>query len=105
MKFESRFEAYNSMRHTFARENYPLVQRSGKVLRGVEPPMDLHNYPSIECPPKNLMVDSTFFRLKSTKYSEPIRERADAFREGGSRHRGVRKRRHILNRRTLRVAQ
>jgi hypothetical protein len=88
-----------------AGENYPLIQRSGKVLGSIEPAMDLYNSPSIECPPKNLMVDSIFFRLRSTNYFKPARERADAFRVECSRHRSVRKRRHILNRCTLRVAQ
>jgi hypothetical protein len=93
------------MRNTFTCNNYPLVQRSGKVLRSIEPAMDLYESPSIECSPKNLMVDSIFFQLRSANYSKPIHERAESFREGGSRHRGVRKRRHILNRCTLRVAQ
>jgi hypothetical protein len=105
MKFECGFEAHDSMRHTFAGKNYPLLQRSGKLRRSIEPAMELYNSPSIERPPKNLMVNSIFFQLRSTNYSKPIRERADAFRVGGSRHRGVRKRRHILNRCTIRVAQ
>src|SRR5271168_5340026 len=105
MKLKCRFEAHDSMRHTFAGENYPLVQRSGKVLRGIESAMDLYKSPSIECPLKNLMVNSIFFQLRSTNYSKPIHERANAFRVGGSRQHGVRKRRHILNRCTLRVAQ
>ena len=105
MKLECRFEAHDSMRNTLAGENYPLVQRSGKVLRSIEPAMDLYKSPPIECSPKNLMVNPIFFQLRSTNYFKPIREQADAFRVGGSRHRSVRKRRDILNRRTLRVAQ
>jgi hypothetical protein len=61
MKLECRFEAHDSMRHTFAGENYPLVQRSGKVLRSIEPAMDLYKSPSVERPPKNVMVDPIFF--------------------------------------------
>ena len=97
MKLECRFEAHDSMRHTLARENYPIVQRSGKVLRSIEPAMDLYKSPSIECSPKNLMVNPIFFQLRSTNYSKPIRERADAFRLGGSslrtrsRHLGFRR--------------
>jgi hypothetical protein len=57
MKFECRFEAHDAMRYTLAGENYPLVQRSGKVFRSIESAMDLYKSPSIECSPKNLMVD------------------------------------------------
>ena len=51
--------------------------------------MELYNSPSIECPPKNLMVDSIFLILRSTNCSKPIREQADAFRVGGARHGGA----------------
>ena len=95
MKLECRFEAHDSMRYTFAGENDPLVQGSGAVLRSIEPAMDPYKSPSIERSLENLMVDPVFFQLRSTNYSKPIYERADAFRVGGSRHLSVRKRRHI----------
>jgi hypothetical protein len=66
-------------------ENYPLVQRRGKVLRSIDPAMDLYNSPSIECPPKNLMVDSIFFQLRSTNYSRADPRARGCVPRGGGR--------------------
>jgi hypothetical protein len=53
------------MRHTFAGDNYPLVQCVGKVIRSIQPTMDLYKGPPVERPPKNLMVDPIFFRSEA----------------------------------------
>ena len=105
MKLESRLEAHCSIGYALARKDYSLFQVVGKVRGGVQSAINSGEQPVVDGPPEYLVMDPMLFQVRGTDHTALIGENAEAFEEGGSRHPPVRKRRHILNRCTFRVAQ
>jgi|SRR5579862_5660194 len=105
VKLESRLEAHCSIGYALARKGYSLFQVVGRVLGGVQSATNSSEQPAIDGPPEYLVMDPMLFQVRGANHSALIGQRGEAFEEGGSRHPPVRKRRHILNRCTFRVAQ